>query len=283
MNQIPSVLLANGKSMPQLGLGVFKVNQASDVKQAVKWALEAGYRSIDTAMIYHNEQWVGEAIAESGIPREELFITSKLWNADRGYDQTKRAFQETLNRLQLDYLDLYLIHWPAPGYVESWQAMEELYGLDKIKAIGVSNFEISHLKNLMAQTAIKPMVDQVETHPYFQQKALHQFLKENDIFHEAWGPLGQGQANLLQDAVLNELAEKHQKTVAQIIIRWHIQRDEIVIPKSIHQNRIIENANVFDFKLTAEEMNQIAVIDKNQRHSHDPNDIDWLKGTMTTH
>lgn len=280
MQAIPNILLANGTAMPQLGLGVFKVDQAMDVKNAVKWALEAGYRMIDTAMIYRNETFVGEAIAESGIPREKLFITSKLWNADRGYDQTKQAFNDSLARLQLDYLDLYLIHWPAPGYVESWQAMEELYGQGKIRAIGVSNFEIDHLNELMSKTAIAPMVDQVETHPYFQQKKLHAFLQENGIYHEAWGPLGQNKTEVMDDPVLVNIAQAHQKTVAQVILNWHTQRNEIVIPKSTHQNRIMENAAVFDFSLSKQEMTQIEALDRNQRMSHDPKDKEWLISTM---
>ncbi|MFD1672403.1 aldo/keto reductase [Agrilactobacillus yilanensis] len=279
MQKIPNVLLANGKSMPQLGLGVFKVTKATEVKNAVKWALDAGYRMIDTAAFYGNEALVGEAIAESGIPRSDLFITSKLWNSVRGYDETKQAFNETLQRLQLDYLDLYLIHWPAPGYVESWQAMEELYGLNKIRAIGVSNFEIEHLNDLMSKTAITPMVDQVETHPYFQQKDLNKFLTEHSIYHEAWGPLGQGKSGLLEDPVLTEIAKAHDKTVAQVVLRWHVQRNEIVIPKSIHENRIKENIEIFDFKLSKNEMAKIEAIDTNERSGRDPYDTEWLVET----
>lgn len=281
MNKIPNVLLANSKAMPQLGLGVYKVTDPGEVKNAIKWALDAGYRMIDTAAFYGNEQAVGEAIIESGLPREDLFITSKLWNSVRGYDQTKAAFNETLARLQLDYLDLYLIHWPAPGYVESWQAMEELYGVNKIRAIGVSNFEIDQLTDLMSKTAIDPMVDQVETHPYFQQQALHDFLMEHNIYHEAWGPLGQGKSEVLTDPVLTEIATAHKKSVAQVILRWHVQRNEIVIPKSTHQARIEANSQIFDFSLSKNEMIKIKALDTDTRGGHDPHDAAWLATTQT--
>lgn len=280
MSKIPNVLLANSKAMPQLGLGVYKVTRPNEVKDAVKWALDAGYRMIDTAAFYGNERAVGEAIIESGLPREDLFITSKLWNTERGYDRTKAAFAETLSRLQLDYLDLYLIHWPAPGYIESWQAMEELYGLNKIRAIGVSNFEIDQLTELMSKTAIAPMVDQVETHPYFQQQELHDFLMAHNIYHEAWGPLGQGKSDVLTNPSLMEIAAAHKKTVAQVILRWHIQRNEIVIPKSTHQDRIVANSQIFDFKLSKNEMIKIKALDTGTRGSHDPHDAAWLAETQ---
>ncbi|MBW4801473.1 aldo/keto reductase [Loigolactobacillus coryniformis] len=277
---IPEVTLNNGVKMPQFGLGVFKVDNATDIKNSIKWALADGYRLIDTAMIYQNEQWVGEAIKESGVPREDLFITSKLWNSDRGYEGTKAAFAASLQRLGLDYLDLYLIHWPADGYVESWRAMTDLYHEGKIRAIGVSNFEPHHIDDLLAHSDVVPVVDQIETHPLFQQKELHRYLANHQIAHEAWGPLGQGKSNILVDPVLTKIAAKYNKTTAQVVLRWHIDRGVIVIPKSIHEQRLAENANIFDFALTDEEMQAIAGLDQNKRLSRDPDDTEWLKKTQ---
>ena len=273
--------LNNGQMIPQLGLGVFKVQDADDLKSAVAEALKDGYRHFDTATIYHNEEWLGEALAESDVKREELFITSKVWNSNTTYDETIAAFHESLKKLQTDYLDLYLIHWPSEGYNEKWRAMESLYNDGLIKSIGVSNFEKPHMEKLLTTAKIKPAVDQVETHPYFQQKELNDYLKSLDIAHEAWGPLGQGKSNVLEDSVLVTIAEAHDKTVAQVILRWHLQRDIIVIPKSVHAERIAQNIDVFDFKLTDEEMSMIASIDKNQRGSGDPNDEEFLKGTLS--
>lgn len=273
--------LNNGQMIPQLGLGVFKVQDADDLKSAVSEALKDGYRHFDTATIYHNEEWLGEALAESDVKREDLFITSKVWNSNTTYDETTAAFHESLKKLQTDYLDLYLIHWPSEGYNEKWRAMESLYNDGLIKSIGVSNFEKPHMEKLLTTAKIKPAVDQVETHPYFQQKELNDYLKSLDIAHEAWGPLGQGKSNVLEDSVLVKIAEAHDKTVAQVILRWHLQRDIIVIPKSVHAERIAQNIDVFDFKLTDEEMSMIASIDKNQRGSGDPNDEEFLKGTLS--
>lgn len=273
--------LNNGQMIPQLGLGVFKVQDADDLKRAVAEALKDGYRHFDTATIYHNEEWLGEALAQSEVKREDLFITSKVWNSNTTYDETIAAFHESLKKLQTDYLDLYLIHWPSEGYNEKWRAMESLYNDGLIKSIGVSNFEKPHLEKLMTTATIKPTVDQIETHPYFQQKELHEYLKSLDIVHEAWGPLGQGKSNVLEDPVLTKIAEAHSKTVAQVILRWHLQRDIIVIPKSVHEERIAQNIDVFDFTLTEEEMSMIASIDKNQRGSGDPNDEEFLKGSLS--
>ena len=273
--------LNNGQMIPQLGLGVFKVQVADDLKRAVAEALKDGYRHFDTATIYHNEEWLGEALAQSDVKREDLFITSKVWNSNTTYDETIAAFHESLKKLQTDYLDLYLIHWPSEGYNEKWRAMESLYNDGLIKSIGVSNFEKPHLEKLMTTATIKPTVDQIETHPYFQQKELHEYLKSLDIVHEAWGPLGQGKSNVLEDPVLTKIAEDHNKTVAQVILRWHLQRDIIVIPKSVHEERIAQNIDVFDFTLTEEEMSMIASIDKNQRGSGDPNDEEFLKGSLS--
>lgn len=278
---IPQVTLNNGVKMPQFGLGVYKMNDAEQLKQAIKWAIADGYRLIDTAMFYHNEQWVGDAIKESGIDRKKLFITSKLWNADRGYENTKKAFNDSLKRLGLDYLDLYLIHWPAEGYLESWRAMVDLYHAGKIRAIGVSNFQPHHLDTLAAHSDVAPVVDQIETHPLFQQKAVHGYLMQHDIAHEAWAPLGQGKGNILSNPSLKEIAAKYNKTPAQIVLRWHINRGVIIIPKSTHEQRLAENIDIFDFKLTDEEMQKIAELDQNKRLSHSPDDKEWLKKSQS--
>ena len=273
--------LNNGQMIPQLGLGIFKVQDADDLKRSVADALKEGYRHFDTAAIYHNEAWLGEALAQSDVKREELFITSKVWNSNTTYDETIAAFQETLKKLQTDYLDLYLIHWPSEGYNEKWRAMESLYNEGLIKSIGVSNFEKPHLDKLLTTAKIVPTVDQIETHPYFQQKELNEYLRSLDIAHEAWGPLGQGKGNVLEDPTLAKIAEAHNKTIAQVILRWHLQRDIIVIPKSVHAERIAQNIDVFDFKLSDEEMSLIAGIDQNKRGAADPQDEEWLKKSLS--
>lgn len=280
-NDIPQIPLANGNTIPQLGLGVFQVDNAQDVEDSIKWALAAGYRHIDTAAYYGNEQWVGEAIRESGLKREDLFVTSKIWNNVRGYDETKQEFQATLDRLGLDYLDLYLIHWPAPGYVDTWRAMEDLYKAGKIKNIGVSNFEQNQLEDIMQQTDIKPMVDQIETHPYFQQTALHAYLESQGIQHEAWSPLGGGRNNALGDPVITKIAAAHDVTPAQVILRWHIQREEVVIPKSIHEDRVKQNRDIFAFGLDEDEMQAIAQLDQGKRGGPDPQNEAWLKQSQS--
>lgn len=273
--------LNNGQTIPQLGLGVFKVQDADDLKRSVADALKEGYRHFDTAAIYHNESGLGEALAESDVPREELYITSKVWNSNTTYDETIAAFHESLKKLQTDYLDLYLIHWPSDGYNEKWRAMEDLYNDGLIKSIGVSNFEQPHLEKLLTTAKIVPAVDQIETHPYFQQKELNEYLRSLDIAHEAWGPLGQGKGNVLEDPTLAKIADTHQKTIAQVILRWHLQRDIIVIPKSVHTERIAQNIDVFDFKLSDEEMSMIAGIDQNKRGAADPKDTEWLKKSLS--
>ena len=273
--------LNNGQTIPQLGLGVFKVQDADDLKRSVADALKEGYRHFDTAAIYHNEAGLGEALAESDVPREELYITSKVWNSNTTYDETIAAFHESLKKLQTDYLDLYLIHWPSDGYNEKWRAMEDLYNDGLIKSIGVSNFEQPHLEKLLTTAKIVPAVDQIETHPYFQQKELNEYLRSLDIAHEAWGPLGQGKGNVLADPTLAKIADTHQKTIAQVILRWHLQRNIIVIPKSVHTERIAQNIDVFDFKLSDEEMSMIAGIDQNKRGAADPKDTEWLKKSLS--
>ncbi|WMJ18510.1 aldo/keto reductase [Geobacillus kaustophilus] len=267
--------LHNGVKMPWLGLGVFQVKDGEEVVNAVKAALEVGYRSIDTAAIYGNEQGVGKAIAESGIPRDELFITTKVWNADHGYESTLAAFDESMKKLGLDYLDLYLIHWPLPSrgkYVETWRALEKLYKDGLVRAIGVSNFKIHHLEEIMANCEIKPMVNQVEYHPRLNQKELHDFCKSHGIQLEAWSPLMQGR--LLDDPVLVEIANKYNKSAAQVIIRWDLQTGVVTIPKSVKPHRIAENADVFDFELSQEDMDKINALNQNKRMFADPDEFD---------
>jgi diketogulonate reductase-like aldo/keto reductase len=276
-----TITLNNGVKIPQLGLGVFKVADDQTLIDSINAALAAGYRHFDTAKIYHNEDGVGTALANAGVKREALFVTSKLWDNVTTYDETKRAFEASLKRLKLDYLDMYLIHWPSAGYNEKWRAMEDLYHDGLIKAIGVSNFEANHLEKLLTTARVVPVVDQIETHPYFQQTALHALLHDLNIRHEAWGPLGQGKSDVLTNPVLAEIAAAHHKSTAQVILRWHIQRGEIVIPKSIHQNRIEQNIDVFDFKLTAADMLAIAGLNKDQRGSSDPQDEAWLAKSTT--
>lgn len=261
--------LHNGVKMPYLGLGVYKVKEGKEVINTVKTALEVGYRAIDTAALYDNEEGVGQAIKESGIPREELFITTKVWNTDQGYDKTLKAFDISMKKLGLDYLDLYLIHWPGKDkYVDTWRALEKLYKDGRVRAIGVSNFKIHHLQTLMEQSEEKPVINQVELHPYLSQKDLLSFCKKQQIVVEAWGPLGRGR--LLNDPTLIEIGQKYGKTAAQVTLRWHLQNDVVVIPKSVTPSRIKENADIFDFELTAEDMERIDALNKNERTGKDP-------------
>ncbi|KAA1187110.1 aldo/keto reductase [Paenibacillus sp. B2(2019)] len=270
--------LHNGVNMPWLGLGVFQVEEGSELIQAVKSAIAHGYRSIDTAAIYQNETGVGQAIKEAlqdnNLSREELFVTSKVWTADMGYEETIAAYEASLAKLGLEYLDLYLIHWPVKGkYKETWRALETLYKEGRVKAIGVSNFQIHHLEDVMKDAEIKPMVNQVELHPYLSQQALLSFCQKQGIQLEAWSPLMQGQ--LLDQPVLKQIAAKHSKSVAQVIIRWDLQRGIITIPKSTKEHRIIENVDVFDFLLTEEDMNLINALNQDQRVGPDPDNFDF--------
>ncbi len=270
--------LHNGVNMPWLGLGVFQVEEGSELIQAIKAAIAHGYRSIDTAAIYQNETGVGQAIKEAlqdnNLSREDLFVTSKVWTADMGYEETIAAYETSLAKLGLEYLDLYLIHWPVKGkYKETWRALETLYKEGRVKAIGVSNFQIHHLEDVMKDAEIKPMVNQVELHPYLSQQPLLSFCKEQGIQLEAWSPLMQGQ--LLDQPVLKQIAAKYGKSVAQVIIRWDLQRGIITIPKSTKEHRIIENVDVFDFQLTEEDMTLINDLNQDQRVGPDPDNFDF--------
>ncbi|MFZ2464759.1 MAG: aldo/keto reductase [Caldibacillus thermoamylovorans] len=260
------ITLNNGLKMPQLGFGVWQVSD-EQATPAVKKALEVGYRSIDTAMIYGNEKGVGRAIKESNVPREELFITTKVWNADHGYENTLKAFDASLERLGLDYIDLYLIHWPTPKYdqyVDTYKAMEKIYKDGRAKAIGVCNFDIEHLERLLNECEVVPVVNQVERHPYFQQRELQDFCEKHHIIIEAYSPLMNGK-DVLNDSVVKEIAKAYGKTAAQVILRWHLQTGVITIPKSVTPSRIEENFDVFDFELTAEDMEKMTALDRNLR------------------
>lgn len=270
--------LHNGVKMPWFGIGVFKVEEGPELVNAVKTAIKHGYCSVDTAAIYENEEGVGkgilEGLKEAGISREELFVTSKVWNSDLGYESTIAAYQTSLKKLGLEYLDLYLIHWPVERkYKDAWRALETLYKEGRVKAIGVSNFQIHHLEDLMKDAEIKPMVNQVERHPRLTQKELQAYCQNNGIQLEAWSPLMQGQ--LLDNEVLQEIANKLNKSVAQIILRWDLQNGVVVIPKSTKEHRIVENANVFDFELTKEEMQIIDGLNQNFRVGPDPDNFDF--------
>ena len=259
-----NVTLNNGIQMPVLGFGVYQITDPAECEQAVYDALMAGYRLIDTAAAYKNEEAVGKAVIKSGIPRDELFITTKLWIQDAGYDSTKRAFEESLKRLQTDYLDLYLIHQPFGDIYSSWRAMEDLYNEGKIRAICVSNFLPDRLLDLILHNKITPAVNQVETHPFLQQIENAEFMKENNVQIESWAPFAEGKNNIFQNEILLSIAGKYNKSVAQIILRWLTQRDIVVIPKSVRKERIIENFDIFDFELSKEDMEKIVTLNTDQ-------------------
>lgn len=264
-------VLSNGVEMPILGFGTFKVDDGNTTVEAVKTALELGYRHIDTAAIYGNEVSVGEGIKASGIAREEIFITSKVWNSEQGYEKTLKAFEKTLADLDVKYLDLYLIHWPKSLNIETWKAMEALYQAGKVRAIGVSNFKEHHLEALISQTDIVPMVNQVELHPQLAQPELLAFCEKHQIAVEAWGPLMQGQ--IFEIELMKELASKYNKSISQVALRWNLQRGVIVIPKSIKAHRIAENFDVFDFEISKEDMERIATLNTGVRIGPDPDTI----------
>ena len=266
--------LSNGVEMPYLGLGVFQIGDGEEVYNAATTALEAGYRHIDTASLYGNEIGVGEAVRKSDISRQEIFVTSKVWNSDQGYENTLSAFEITMNKLQLDYLDLYLVHWPVKGkFKDTWKALEKLYREERVKAIGVSNFLKHHIEDLKTSLEIMPMVNQVEFHPYLVQQDLIDYCKENHIQYEAWSPLMQG--HILKDETLLQLASKYSKSAAQIILRWDLQKGVITIPKSSKKERIISNADIFDFELTTDDMAAIDALDKNYRSGADPDNFNF--------
>lgn len=267
-----TVELHNGVHMPWVGLGVYMVEEGEEVIHSVKTALEVGYRSVDTASVYKNEEGVGTAIRESGVPREEVFVTTKVWNKSQGFESTLEAFERSRKRLGFEYIDLYLVHWPVKGkYKETWKALEKLYKEGWVRAIGVSNFQVHHLEDLMADAEIKPMVNQVEFHPYLTQKELLSFCKQNQIVMEAWGPLMRGECIHVPE--IRSLAEKYGKSPAQILLRWDLQHGVVTIPKSVHAERIKENADIFHFELAQEDMDLLDSLNKNHRFGPDPDNF----------
>lgn len=271
MNLKSTIRLSTGNEMPILGLGVFKSESGQETYNAVKWALEAGYRHIDTAAAYGNEESVGQAIRDSGIAREEIFVTTKLWNQRIRDNEEKAAFEESLEKLGIGYIDLYLIHWPVreeKGYVKAWPIMEEIYKSGKARAIGVSNYNIHHLEDVFEIANVAPAVNQVECHPELTQVELAQYCQSKGIVFEPWSPLGRGK--LLGDAALTAIGNAHGKSAAQVILRWGLQRGFVNIPKSVHQERIIQNADLFDFELSQDEMDRIFALNKNERIGADP-------------
>jgi 2,5-diketo-D-gluconate reductase A len=275
MSTVPSLVMNNGIQIPQLGFGVFLI-PPEETEKAVSEALGAGYRLIDTAQGYRNEEGVGAAIASAGIQRDELFITTKLTNSEQGYDKALRAFDESMNKLGIDVLDLFLIHWPQPmfdQYVETWRAFERLLADGRVSSIGVSNFEIDHLERLLAETDVVPAVNQVELHPEFPQEELREFHAEHGILTESWGPLGQGKG-LLENPHILDVARRKARTPGQVVLRWHIQLGNVVIPKSVNPDRIRENIEIFDFELDESDMQAIAQVRTGRRLGADPNHFD---------
>ncbi|WP_053747275.1 aldo/keto reductase [Streptomyces sp. MMG1533] len=270
-SKVPPIILNNGVEMPQLGFGVWQVPD-DEAEQAVTTALEAGYRSIDTAAIYGNEEGTGKAVAAAGLPREDVFVTTKLWNSDQGYDSTLRAFDTSLAKLGLEYVDLYLIHWPVPSadkYVDTYRAFEKLLADGRARAIGVSNFLPEHLERLIAETSVIPAVNQIELHPHLQQHASREYHAEQGIATEAWSPLGSGKG-LLEVPAIVAIAQKHDRTPAQVVLRWHLELGNVVIPKSVTPSRIKENIEVFDFSLDAEDLAAISALNEDRRLGPDP-------------
>ncbi|MEN8654635.1 aldo/keto reductase [Streptomyces sp. 21So2-11] len=271
MSNVPSITLNNGVEMPQLGFGVWQVPD-DEAAATVRTAIDSGYRSIDTAAIYDNETGTGRAVADSGVPRDELFVTTKLWNENQGYDSTLRAFDESLAKLGLDHVDLYLIHWPAPAqdkYVDTYKAFEKIHADGRARAIGVSNFHPEHLERLIGETSIVPAVNQIELHPQLQQETSRAFHAKHSIATEAWSPLGSGKG-LLEVPTVVAVARKHGKSPAQVVLRWHLQIGNVVIPKSVTPSRIKENIDVFDFELDSDDLAAFAALDEGKRLGFDP-------------
>lgn len=274
-----NITLNNGLQMPILGFGVFQIPDPKECEQAVLDAIETGYRLIDTAASYHNEEAVGNAIRNSEIPREELFITTKLWVQDAGYENTLKAFERSLKKLQLDYLDLYLIHQPYGDVFGSWRAMQELYFQGKIRAIGVANFHPDRIADLIANSGFAPAINQIETHPFHQQTENQKFLEENNVQIQSWGPFAEGKNNIFHNEILIEIGNKYNKSVAQVILRWLVQRNVIAIPKSIRKERMAENFDIFDFELTKDDFQAIQTLDTKASlffDHRDPNMVKWL-------
>jgi len=275
----PTVTLNNGVRMPLLGFGVFQIADLAECERAVADALNVGYRLLDTAASYGNEEAVGNAIKRSGVPREDLFITTKLWIADAGYEKTRRAFERSMQRLQLETLDLYLIHQPIGDVYGAWRAMEELVREGRVRAIGVSNFPPDRVMDFLMHHDVKPAVNQIETHPFHQQVEAQKFLQENDIRMESWGPFAEGKNDIFHNALLRSIGEKHGKSIAQVVIRWLTQRGVIAIPKSVRKERMAENFDVFDFDLTDDDMRSIATLDTGTSSFFDHRDpamVKWL-------
>lgn len=277
MTTTRSVTLNNGMEMPLLGFGVFQIPDAGECERSVRDAIRAGYRLIDTAAAYRNEEAVGKAIKQSGVAREELFVTTKLWVQDAGYEKARSAFERSLQRLQLDYLDLYLIHQPFGDVHGAWRAMESLYQEGRIRAIGVSNFYPDRLMDLMVHNQVVPAVNQIETHPFNQQIEAQKFMQEHKVQIESWGPFAEGKNNIFENELLRDIAGKHQKTVAQIILRWLTQRGVVAIPKSVRKERIVENFNIFDVDLSPQEMEAIATLDTKTSSFFDHRDPEMVK------
>jgi diketogulonate reductase-like aldo/keto reductase len=276
-NQIPNITLNNGLNIPQVGLGVWQAAEGAEVENAVQSALESGYRLIDTAAIYGNEKGVGKAMKTSGVPREEIFLTTKLWNAHHEYDAALRAFDESLQKLDTDYVDLYLIHWPLPmegKFTQAWKALEKIYADGRARSIGVSNFKPAHLDTLLVESEIVPAVNQIELHPMLTQRETRDYCAPHNIIIESYSPIMRG-GEILENELISGLAQKYSKTPAQIVLRWHVQNGFIVIPKSVNAERIKENIDLFDFELTEDDVQQIDAMDNGTRLGADPDTADF--------